>query len=154
MILHTPHILPARWPLFRAASLLIFMQVREKSSIFHSRWAKLQFSSGSSGTGYPAVTCRESGSYLESGLVETTYSLAKMIPAGLTSTFSRKHKLGTLMKSYRPFSRCEKTAFRGEMISQESVMVKVQITYATVDRMRRLTGIPLLSEPICWAREN
>ncbi|HHT47139.1 MAG TPA: saccharopine dehydrogenase [Firmicutes bacterium] len=85
---------------------------------------------------------------LKGGLVENYLSsLAKMMTAlGLTSTFSRKHKLGTLMKKLLPFF----PAARNRSLSGARVDIagkrngkKVQITYATVDRMRRLTGIPL-----------
>lgn len=85
---------------------------------------------------------------LKGGLAENyLHSLAKMMVAlGLTSTASRKQKLGTLMKKVLPlFPTAKNRSLSGARIDITGVRngKKVQITYATVDQMRRLTGIPL-----------
>ncbi len=85
---------------------------------------------------------------LKGGLVEGYLAgLAKMMAAlGLTSTASRKQKLGTLMKRLMPLFPTEK----GRSLSGAKVVItgrrggkKTEITYATTGKMRNLTGIPL-----------
>lgn len=85
---------------------------------------------------------------LKGGLAENyLHSLAKMMAAlGLTSTASRKQKLGTMMKKLLPlFPVAKKRSISGAKveITGKRNGKKVRITYATVDQMRRLTGIPL-----------
>lgn len=85
---------------------------------------------------------------LKGGLAENyLHSLAKTIVAlGLTSTASRKQKLGTLMKKMLPlFPTAKDRSLSGARVDITGVRhgKKVQVTYTTVDRMRRLTGIPL-----------
>lgn len=85
---------------------------------------------------------------LKGGLAENyLHSLAKMMVAlGLTSTAGRKQKLGMLMKKLLPFFPTAKnrslSGAKVEITGKRNGK-KVRITYATVDRMRRLTGIPL-----------
>ncbi len=85
---------------------------------------------------------------LKGGLAENyLHSLARvMITLGLTSTPSRKQRLGKLMKKLLPYF----PAAKNRSLSGAKVEItgkrngkKVRVTYATVDRMKNLTGIPL-----------
>lgn len=85
---------------------------------------------------------------LKGGLAENyLHTLAKTsVALGLTSTASRKQKLGNLMKKLMPLF----PAAKGRSLSGARVEItgrrggrKIRIVYTTVDRMRRLTGIPL-----------
>jgi lysine 6-dehydrogenase len=85
---------------------------------------------------------------LKGGLAENYLStLAKMMATlGLTSTTRRKQRLGVLMKKMLPlFPTFENRNFSGARvdITGRRDGKKTRITYATVDRMRKLTGIPL-----------
>ncbi|MGI6307616.1 MAG: saccharopine dehydrogenase family protein [Dethiobacteria bacterium] len=85
---------------------------------------------------------------LKGGLAENyLHSLAKTIVAlGFTSTASKKQKLGTFMKKMLPlFPAAKNRSLSGARVDITGMRngQKVRITYATVDRMRRLTGIPL-----------
>lgn len=85
---------------------------------------------------------------LKGGLAENyLHGLAKTIAAlGLTSTASRKQKLGAIMKKILPlFPAPKKRRLSGARVDITGVRHgnKVRITYATADRMNRLTGIPL-----------
>lgn len=85
---------------------------------------------------------------LKGGLAENyLHALAKTIVAlGLTSTVSRKQRLGRLLKIVLPLLPTpQKRRFSGARIDITGMRggSKIQITYATVDRMKRLTGIPL-----------
>ncbi len=85
---------------------------------------------------------------LKGGLAENYLnSLAKMMVAlGLTATPSRKQRLGKLMKKLMPvFPSDKKRSLSGARvdISGKRDGKKVKVTYATVDHMKRLTGVPL-----------
>ncbi|MGI6614472.1 MAG: saccharopine dehydrogenase family protein [Dethiobacteria bacterium] len=85
---------------------------------------------------------------LKGGLAENYLnSLAKMMVAlGLTATDARKQRLGKLMKKLMPlFPSDKKRSLSGARvdITGKKNGRKTRITYAAVDNMRRLTGIPL-----------
>ncbi|MGI5882304.1 MAG: saccharopine dehydrogenase family protein [Dethiobacteria bacterium] len=85
---------------------------------------------------------------LKGGLAESyLHILAKtMVALGLTSTDSRKQKLGWLMKKMLPlFPTNKKRALSGAKVEITGWRggKNMRISYATVDQMRRLTGIPL-----------
>jgi saccharopine dehydrogenase-like NADP-dependent oxidoreductase len=85
---------------------------------------------------------------LKGGLAENyLHSLARMITMlGFTSTPYRKQKTGMLMKKLLPFFPTAKnrslSGAKVEITGKRNGK-EVRITYATVDQMRRLTGIPL-----------
>ncbi len=88
------------------------------------------------------------GVTLKGGLAENyLHYLAKlMVMFGLTSTPFGKQKLGELMKKMLPFFPTKKDRnFSGARVDIEGTRngKKIQVSYAVVDRMRRLTGIPL-----------
>lgn len=85
---------------------------------------------------------------LKGGLAESYLStLAKMmVTLGLTSTAQRKQRLGKLMKKMLPFFPTAKDRnFSGARVDITGMRngKKTRVTYATVDRMKRLTGVPL-----------
>jgi lysine 6-dehydrogenase len=85
---------------------------------------------------------------LKGGLAENYLnSLAKMMVAlGFTATPSRKLSLGKLMKRLMPiFPSDKKRSLSGARVDITGMREgkKVKITYATVDHMKRLTGVPL-----------
>ena len=85
---------------------------------------------------------------LKGGLVENYLNgLAKLVAAmGLTSTPARKQRLGKFMKRLLPlFPSDKKRSFSGARVDLTGTLEgkRVKITYAAVDHMSRLTGIPL-----------
>lgn len=85
---------------------------------------------------------------LKGGLAENyLHSLAKTMAAlGLTATAARKQRLGALMKKMLPlFPTAKNRALSGARVDVTGIRrgKKIQITYAVVDHMNRLTGIPL-----------
>ncbi len=85
---------------------------------------------------------------LKGGLAENYLnSLAKMMVAlGLTATPARKQRLGKLMKKLMPIFPSDKNrSLSGARVDVTGFKdgKKVKITYASVDHMKRLTGIPL-----------
>ncbi|HPU00720.1 MAG: saccharopine dehydrogenase [Firmicutes bacterium] len=85
---------------------------------------------------------------LKGGLVENYLNnLAKMMAAmGFTSTPARKQRLGRLMKRLLPlFPSNKERSLSGARVDLTGTLEgkRVRITYATVDHMKRLTGIPL-----------
>ncbi len=85
---------------------------------------------------------------LKGGLAENYLNgLAKMMVAlGLTATPSRKQRLGKLMKKLMPiFPSDKKRSLSGARVDITGMREgkKVKVTYATVDHMKRLTGVPL-----------
>ncbi|HPZ40960.1 MAG TPA: saccharopine dehydrogenase NADP-binding domain-containing protein [Bacillota bacterium] len=85
---------------------------------------------------------------LKGGLAENYLNnLAKMMASlGFTSTDARKQRLGILMKKLIPLLPSDKerslSGARVDIIGRQDGQ-KMKITYATVDHMRRLTGVPL-----------
>ncbi len=85
---------------------------------------------------------------LKGGLAENYLNgLAKMMAAmGLTSTPTRKQRLGRLMKKLMPVFPSDKNrSLSGARVDITGTLdgKKVKVTYASVDHMKRLTGIPL-----------
>lgn len=85
---------------------------------------------------------------LKGGLAENYLNnMAKMmVSLGFTSTVARKQRLGKLMKKLMPlFPSDKKRSLSGARVDIVGMQdgKKVKITYATVDHMKRLTGIPL-----------
>lgn len=85
---------------------------------------------------------------LKGGLAENYLnSLAKMMVAlGLTATDARKQRLGKLMQKLMPlFPSDKERSLSGARVDVTGMKNnrKMKITYATVDNMRRLTGVPL-----------
>jgi len=85
---------------------------------------------------------------LKGGLAENYLNnLAKMMASlGFTSTDARKQRLGILMKKLIPLLPSDKerslSGARVDIIGRQDGQ-KMKITYAAVDHMRRLTGVPL-----------
>lgn len=91
---------------------------------------------------------------LKGGLAENYLNvLAKTAAAlRLTSTASRKQRLGVILKKVLPFFPPDRNrSFMGARvdITGERGGKRVRVTYLLVDHMRRLTGIPL-SIGACW----
>lgn len=85
---------------------------------------------------------------LKGGLAENYLnSVAKLLVGlGLSSTDLRKQRLGKLMKTLLPFFPSDKKrTLSGARVDVTGMKDgrRVKLTYATAERMRRLTGIPL-----------
>ncbi len=85
---------------------------------------------------------------LKGGLAENYLnSVAKiLVGLGLSSTEARKQRLGKLMKTLLPiFPTDKKRTLSGARVDVTGMKEgqKVKVTYATAERMKRLTGIPL-----------
>ncbi len=85
---------------------------------------------------------------LKGGLAENYLNgLAKMmVGLGLTATPARKQRLGKLMKKLMPIFPSDKNrSFSGARVDITGMRdgKKVKVTYASVDHMKRLTGVPL-----------
>ncbi len=85
---------------------------------------------------------------LKGGLAENYLnSVAKiLVSLGLSSTDARKQSLGRLMKKLLPlFPSDKKRTLSGARVDITGMKEgrKVKVTYATAERMKRLTGIPL-----------
>lgn len=96
----------------------------------------------------PANLGRPNEVVLKGGLVENYLNtLSRIVSAlGLTATPKRKHVLGKIMKTLMPlFPVRKERTFSGIRVDirGRDGGEPVHISYAAVDRMRRLTGIPL-----------
>ncbi len=96
----------------------------------------------------PANLGRPNEVVLKGGLVENYLnSLSRAVSAlGLTATAKRKQVLGTIMKALMPlFPVRKERIFSGVRVDVRGRAggEPAHLSYAAVDRMRRLTGIPL-----------
>lgn len=85
---------------------------------------------------------------LKGGLAENYLNgLAKiMVAMGLTATPARKQRLGKMMKKLMPLFPSDKNrSLSGARVDITGMRdgKKVKVTYATVEHMKRLTGVPL-----------